>query len=586
MPKTIPFAQYLFKRLGQLNCNSLHGVPGDFFLRALDHLPQSGVKWIGNASELCAGYAADGYARAGSQLSRHRATTDNSHASTVGALITTYGVGELSAINAIAGSYAERAPVVHLVGTPSRKAMREGSARRPVHHTLGDGRVDVYGDMTKHVTCAQANLHRFDDMTAAAEEYDAVLEAAVLNSRPVYVSVPSDMMEQPVLEDMTEKRLNVESPVSNWRNEDTVLEILFDKLRTSRKPLVIADGLSYPFNLQPEINALVSLTGIPAMSYTSGKGVIDESLPSWDPALPNTTEYSRNADLVLIFGPLLADTNTARWLGVPDVPNTFMFNLDTVEISGQHVADVRSKLLIQRLLWRLREDNVVRPVTVSKQTDESPRAPPSLTSRIVQDDLWPAMSSFMRPEDTMLLANGTPLIGARSIKLQSGCQVVASPIWNAIGSMLPAAQGVAAAKRDHNLPGRTLLFDGDGSFQVTCQAISDIIRYKLDVTIFVANNAGYTYERWLNGMDADYNYVPGWRYIEAARFFGAKEDDPSYPTTGRRVETWGQLQEVLADEKISDGKGLKVIDVVLDPQDVPEKAKPGLSRASEAIRSS
>lgn len=108
MPRTIPLAQFFFSRLRQLGCHSVHGVPGDFFLRALDHLPASKVRWIGNANELCAGYAADGYARAA-------ATARRAHASGVsipraGALFTTYGVGELSAINAVAGSYAKVYP--------------------------------------------------------------------------------------------------------------------------------------------------------------------------------------------------------------------------------------------------------------------------------------------------------------------------------------------------------------------------------------------------------------------------------------------------------------------------------------------
>lgn len=587
MPKTIPFAQYLFKRLGELNCKSVHGVPGDFFLRALDHLPPSGLKWIGNASELCAGYAADGYARVGSQLARHHAVLKDAkgHPTMVGALMTTYGVGELSAINAVAGSYSESVPVVHMVSTPSRRAMREGSAHRPIHHTLADGRMDMYAEMTKHVTCAQANLHAMDDVTAAAEAYDKVLETAILKSKPVYISLSSDMVEQPVLADMLEKPLNVAPPFNNWRTEDTLLELVFEKLRTAKNPLIIADGLSYSFNLQPEINALALLTGIPAMAFTSGKGVVDEGLHSWDPSLPNTTQYSQTADLVLMFGPLLSDTNTARWSAIPDVKETIMFNLDSVEISGQVVNAVRSKSLLDRLVSKIKAENPVQRKPLTTEPGSQSRPPRSPSSRICQDDLWLTMSSFIRPEDTLLLANGTPLIGGRDIRLQSGCQVYASAIWNAIGSMLPAAQGIAAAKRDHNLPGRTILFEGDGSFQVTCQAISDIIRYRLDVTIFIANNSGYTYERWLNGMEAEYNDVPSWRYTEAARFFGADENDPAYPTLGRRVETWGQLQEVLADEKMNDGKGLKIIDVVMDPQDVPEKSKPGLLRASEALRS-
>jgi len=124
-------------------------------------------------------------------------------------------------------------------------------------------------------------------------------------------------------------------------------------------------------------------------------------------------------------------------------------------------------------------------------------------------------------------------------------------------------------------------FEGDGSFQVTCQSLSDIIRYKLDVTIFIVNNAGYTYERWLNGMDEEYNDVPAWNYSEAARFFGAKHD-VEYPIVTARVQTWSELEEILP--KVQDGRGLKLIDVVMDPQDVPEKAKAGLVRGSEALR--
>ena len=583
MPRTIPFAQYLFKRLHQLNCYSLHGVPGDFFLRALDHLPVSGLRWIGNANELCAGYAADGYARLGSQLARHHRGI-KARPAMVGALMTTYGVGELSAINAVAGSYAECAPVVHLVGVPSRRAMRDHNSRRPIHHSI-DGRMEIYADMAKNVTCAQAYLHRIENANTAAEAYDEALETAILKSKPVYVSLPSDMVDMPISADVLDGSLRLSPPTNDLHREEALVDRLVDKLRQSQRPLIIADALSYPLNVQIEINELVSLSGIPAMSFTSGKGIIDESLPSWDPALPNTTEYSQAADLVLLFGPLLSDTNTARWSAIPDVENTVMFNLDSVDMAGQIHDHIRSKSLLQKLVSRLRNEPNLQGSAAKEQCPSDLPPAPNPSANIRQDDLWPALSSFIRPEDTLLLANGTPLIGARSIRLQAGCQVVASPIWNAIGSMLPAAQGIAAAKRDHNLPGRTILLEGDGSFQVTCQSISDIIRYKLDVAIFIANNKGYTYERFLNGMEAEYNDVPNWRYIEAARFFGAKDEDPNYPTLGRRVETWDQLQQVLGDEHVINGKGLKIVDVVLDPQDVPEKSKPGLQRASEALRS-
>lgn len=134
----IDVAEYLFRRLHELGIRAVHGVPGDYNLVALDYLPKAGLQWVGNVNELnagtryhlwtcviavvdCskfAGYAADGYARIRG----------------ISAIITTFGVGELSAINALAGAYSEYVPVVHIVGTPSTISQRDGML---LHHTLG-----------------------------------------------------------------------------------------------------------------------------------------------------------------------------------------------------------------------------------------------------------------------------------------------------------------------------------------------------------------------------------------------------------------------------------------------------------------
>ena len=558
-------------------------------MRALDYTKPSGINWIGNANELCAGYAADAYARAWTQVARKStALNQDSRSAMVGALFTTYGVGELSAINAVAGSYAESVPLISLVSTPSRKAMLGSSSRRPIHHSLADGNMGVYAEMFKYITCAQAILHDSKDARDAAELYDKTLEKAVLISKPVYVSLSSDMVEQQVSADMLDQPLNVAPPPNDPQVEEAIISYLLRKISVSERPLIIADGLSYSCHLEPEINDLIALTGIPAMSFTSGKGVVDESSPYWSPMLPNTTDFSRTTDLVLLLGPLLSDTNTARWSAIPNVDETVMFNLDSVEVAGKTYEGVRSKHLLRALVSRISKERTIQQKKLWSQEQSSAAAPPQIPhsrGRITQDDFWPKMSSFVRPDDSVLLANGTPLIGGRYIRLSSGCQVIASGIWCSIGQMLPAAQGVAAAKRDHSLPGRTILFEGDGSFQVTCQSISDIIRNKLEVTMFIVNNAGYTYERWLNGMEAEYNDVPAWRYTDAPKFFGAETGSAEYPILTRIVNTWGELQEVLADELLGDGKGLKIIDVVMDPQDVPKNSKPGLVRASEALRS-
>src|SRR5690606_22819310 len=116
--------QYLNQRLQELGIQYIFGVPGDFTLSYSEQIEiDPKLECIGNCNELNAAYAADGYARL--------------HG--VGALLTTYGVGDLSAINGIAGAYAEQVAMVHISGIPPLHAVEQGAL---LHHTLIDGDYD------------------------------------------------------------------------------------------------------------------------------------------------------------------------------------------------------------------------------------------------------------------------------------------------------------------------------------------------------------------------------------------------------------------------------------------------------------
>lgn len=55
LEKPVNVAEYLFTRLHQLGVRSVHGVPGDYNLVALDYLPSSKLSWVGSVNELNAG---------------------------------------------------------------------------------------------------------------------------------------------------------------------------------------------------------------------------------------------------------------------------------------------------------------------------------------------------------------------------------------------------------------------------------------------------------------------------------------------------------------------------------------------------
>jgi pyruvate decarboxylase len=224
-----------------------------------------------------------------------------------------------------------------------------------------------------------------------------------------------------------------------------------------------------------------------------------------------------------------------------------------------------------------------------------PRTITNLDDPIDQTSFYLRLNSYLRPNDTVLLANATPILGGRDLILPPGATTIASGQWFSIGHMLPAAQGASLAQQSATSPanststGRTILLEGDGSFQVTAQELSTIIRYQVPMTIFIINNSGYAYERQIHGMHEEYNDLAPWRYSDGPRWFGAEDYEPQgevrarYPIYTTRIETWRDLDRLLEDPGFSDGKGLKLVDVVVGKYDIPEKFRQVFASAGKNL---
>jgi pyruvate decarboxylase len=55
LKEPVDVAEYLFWRLHEVGVSSVHGVPGDYNLVALDYIPKCGLRWVGSVNELNAG---------------------------------------------------------------------------------------------------------------------------------------------------------------------------------------------------------------------------------------------------------------------------------------------------------------------------------------------------------------------------------------------------------------------------------------------------------------------------------------------------------------------------------------------------
>ncbi|ETN40754.1 uncharacterized protein HMPREF1541_05034 [Cyphellophora europaea CBS 101466] len=557
MTQTIKLAEYLFKRLKQLGVGSIHGVPGDYNLTLLDYVEPAGIHWVGNCNELNAGYAADGYARING----------------IGALITTFGVGELSAINAIAGAYTERAAVVHIVGTPARASQDN---RLLIHHTFNDGEYRRFGQMHAHVTIAQTSLR--DPRTTPAQ-IDHVLQQCIIHSRPVYIEVPVDLVGASVAEDSLSTPLQIPNAIHTPAH-DQALQKVFDRVYAAKQPIILVDGESRALNIVEEVQQVVEATKWPTWTTTFAKGLLDETLPNVHGIYQGTfdsqeaQDFFNGSDLVICFGPHFSSTNSYSYTSIPKAELTISFSDTEIKLGNEVFRDIPAKHAVALFLKQLELSKIksyspyptlFRPAAVQFSSVHSDGA-------ISQDKLWGLLSNFLEPGDIVFGETGTAGYGSRVMPLPKNTRLFTPVTWLSIGYMLPASQGAALAQREliaksryHDLKdARTILLIGDGSFQMTAQELSTIIKENLNLVLFLINNDGYTIERCIHGLNQGYNDVARWNYLLTPAAFGARDD-----TFTATAKTWGDLEKVLVDERLVTSKGLRMVEIFMDREDAP-----------------
>ena len=174
-------------------------------------------------NELNAAYAADGYARVKG----------------ISAIVTTFGVGEISALNGIAGGYSEYVPIVHIVGTPSTISQASGQL---LHHTLGNGNFNAFADMSREISCVVARLK---DPQEIAAQIDHAIQQCYIQSRPVYVTLPTDMVQRKVEGERLKTAIDLAYPTNEAEKEDYVVDVALKYLHAAKKPVILVYGISF-----------------------------------------------------------------------------------------------------------------------------------------------------------------------------------------------------------------------------------------------------------------------------------------------------------------------------------------------------
>ncbi|MGV9713823.1 alpha-keto acid decarboxylase family protein [Gordonia sp. NPDC003424] len=546
-------ADYLLDRLVELDVGTVFGVPGDFTLGFLDHVDaHPDLEWVGTTNELDAGYAADGYARMRG----------------FGVVCTTFGVGELSAINAIAGAYAEHVPVLHLVGSPTERVQVAG---RPTHHTLGDGDFDHTIRMAAEVTVAQSML----TAGTATVEIDRVLAMMIARSQPGYLSLPADVAEAPC------------SPpdgplaVQTVRTDPMVLRRFAGaarRLLAGRSPVVLADIFVHRAGAQEDLDRLIKVGGLRYASLLWGRRVVDESGPGYlgvylgAAGSDDVRAAVEQAPVLVTVGVYFTDLISGQFSQHLDANVRIDIQPHTAVVGGEVFTHIEMRDALAALADLVPNGDLVGPFVPT-------RTAPAIVDNdgpLTQEALWGSVAASLTSSDTVLADQGTSYYGMAAHRLPHGAVFIGQPLWASIGYTLPAMLGAALAAPQR----RPVLLIGDGAAQMTAAELGTIIRLGIPAVIVVVNNSGYTVERAIHGPDKSYNDIAPWRWTLLPYALGGT----GATVRAHRAATGAELAGALA-ETVTHPDALVIIEALTAEQDVPpvlESVAKAAARANSA----
>ena len=483
-------ADYIVKKLEELGVNDFFGLPGDYNFNIIDSIENnSNTKWIGCTNELNAGYAADGYARTKG----------------FGALVTTYGVGELSAINAIAGSYAENIPVVHIVGIPDSKSIEK---KLLLHHNFHDVDYHACINAYKNVTAATAFLTRDN----AKMEIDRVLKILVKEKKPVYIAIPSDIAEN----EISDKYVDY-----NWTSDkktlNDVLKKISDKINHSKHPVILGDILVKRFDAKIEYKEFVENTGFPVTNLPMGINLTDMDYKNYlgtyygELKNPIAKKYTDETDCLISVGTIYSDLNSFGFSLKQNINNNIAIYGTYCYVDGKRYDNVKMSEVLEKLtkLVDARDINITKNSIGYKQS--------TLNDGILNSEyIYPRLQEFFNDNDIIIAETGTITYGIIPVKLKNNIEIHSQMLWASIGWATPAAFGACIAKPQS----RVILITGDGAHQISAIEIGNMLKHEVKPIVIIINNGGYTTERLLSRqVDNKFNDTIKMNYARFARVF-------------------------------------------------------------------
>jgi indolepyruvate decarboxylase len=536
----VTVGNYLAQRLEEVGVRDYFAIPGDFNLSLLDELLKNPrLKMINCCNELNAGYAADGYAREKG----------------VSALVLTFGVGGLSAVNAVAGAFAEDLPVIVVSGGPNVSSLMEN---RILHHTLALPEeadkfvLSVYKEITAHAVVIR-------EASTAAFRIDEAIRIALSARKPVYIEIACNLAGA-----MISKPNRLSLATTRHSDPDSLqnaLEHVAAFLNGARQPVLVAGSRLRSGGAIGAFESLASECAYGVACMPNAKSFFPETNHQfmgiyWGSASsPGCREVVESSDAYLFAGPIFSDYTTVGFSALIQPARLVEASPERILVEGQVYHGIELSEFLTGLASKLNANptSLDAYLRIKETAHVVPPATPEnfpLSTR----SLFHHINQILDDTTTVVAETGDAWFNGMDLHLPDGCKFEIQMQYGSIGWSVGAFLGLAAA----NPKRRVIGLIGDGSFQMTAQEVSTILRYNYSGIIFLLNNGAYTIEVMIH--DGPYNTLQNWNYAAMVENLKGRS-----AILSRVVRTEGELEAAL--EKAWAFQGLTFIEVILDRTD-------------------
>jgi indolepyruvate decarboxylase len=414
---------------------------------------------------------------------------------------------------------------------------------------------DIYGKITALSTTLL-------DPLKAPLQIDETIAACLRLKRPVYIEIPSDIVNAPCVQPQP---LKLDAAVSSEKATlEEAVEETVAMLSKASHPVILAGVEAHRFGARKELEDFINHSGYPFATTLLGKAVIPEKHPqflgSYCGAIcrESARKAIENADVILSLGNLMTDIDLGAGTSRLDVSKMIIANSDKVRIKHHRYAHINLKNFIIGLRSKLPKGqaNLSAIEHPSLQLNEEFRV--ESDQKLSISRFYQRINRFLRQGHVIITDSGDSLFCSAELYMPEGIEYVGQAFYLSIGFSVPAALGVKFAAKER----RPVLFVGDGAFQMTAQELSTIIRHGQNPVIFVMNNDGYTIERVI--YDGAYNDIQMWKYHMLPQVFGGG--------WGCEVKTEGELEKAL-EKANAEPDSLALIEVRLNRFDCSEALK-------------